>query len=123
MKYIVYCTTCLVNGKIYIGVHKTENPDVFDGYYGNGVMKGSVLRNPKTLFQRAIKKYGHSNFKRAVLYIFDTSEEAYNKEAELVTPDFIKRKDNYNMVPGGGGGYGGLMRHTKFYRYKLTGEF
>jgi hypothetical protein len=36
-KYIVYCTTNLVNNKIYIGVHKTTNPSVFDGYIGNGV--------------------------------------------------------------------------------------
>ena len=32
MKYIVYLTTNLVNNKIYIGVHQTDNPDVFDGY-------------------------------------------------------------------------------------------
>ena len=37
MKYIVYQTTSKVNNKIYIGVHKTENPDVFDGYLGNGI--------------------------------------------------------------------------------------
>lgn len=37
MKYIVYLTTNLVNKKIYIGVHGTENPDKFDGYLGNGV--------------------------------------------------------------------------------------
>lgn len=35
-KWIVYCTTCIVNNKIYIGVHKTKTPDVFDGYIGGG---------------------------------------------------------------------------------------
>ena len=37
MKFIVYCTTNIVNKKIYIGVHKTENPDKFDGYVGCSV--------------------------------------------------------------------------------------
>lgn len=37
MKYIVYQTTSKINNKIYIGVHKTEDPDTFDGYLGNGV--------------------------------------------------------------------------------------
>ena len=32
MKYIVYQITNKENGKIYIGVHKTINPDIFDGY-------------------------------------------------------------------------------------------
>lgn len=119
MKYIVYCTTCLVNGKIYIGVHKTENPDVFDGYYGNGIEKGWLLKNPKTAFQYALKKYGYSKFKRAVLYVFDNEDEAYEKEAEIVTIDFVKRKDNYNTCVGG--------RHRStykwIYRYRLDGSF
>ena len=62
MKYIVYCTTCLVNNKIYIGVHKTENPNVFDGYIGNGIDKShlkQVMENPQTAYQRAVKKYGY----------------------------------------------------------------
>ena len=42
MKYIVYLTKNLkstINGlnRIYIGVHKTENPNIFDGYLGCGV--------------------------------------------------------------------------------------
>ena len=37
MKYILYCTTNLVNKFIYVGWHKTENPYEFDGYLGNGL--------------------------------------------------------------------------------------
>lgn len=122
MKYIVYCTTCLVNNKIYIGVHKTEDPDVFDGYIGNGVTKhslGGIIKDPKTPFQNAVKKYGYKNFKRAILFIFDTEEEAYNKEAELVTLDFVKRKDTYNIALGGIGG----SIYEKLYQYDLEGNF
>lgn len=122
MKYIVYCTTCLVNNKIYIGVHKTEDPDVFDGYIGNGIDKSHlklIIKNPKTPFQNAVKKYGYKNFKRAILFIFDSEEEAYNKEAELVTLDFVKRKDTYNVALGGIGG----SIYEKLYQYNLEGDF
>ena len=40
IKYIVYITINRCNGKFYIGVHKT-NPDVFDGYIGNGIYRQS----------------------------------------------------------------------------------
>lgn len=120
MKYIVYCTTCTVNGKIYIGVHKTENPDIFDGYIGNGIEIGWNIKNPKTAYQYALKKYGYSKFKRSTLYVFNTEEEAYNKEAEIVTMDFIKRRDNYNTAIGGK--HSG--EHYKYiYQYDLNGNF
>lgn len=49
MKYIVYKTTCLVNNKIYIGVHQTYNPDIFDGYLGRGLYKNHTkyIKNPE----------------------------------------------------------------------------
>lgn len=104
MKYIVYCTTNIVNNKVYIGVHKTENPDKFDGYIGCSVKvtQPSTYMNPKTAFQYAVKKYGVSKFTRSTLYIYDTAEEAFKKEKEIVTPDFIKLETNYNMIEGGG---------------------
>ena len=120
MKWIVYCTTCTENGKIYIGVHKTENPDVFDGYIGNGLNMGWNIKNPHTAFQYAVKKYGYNKFKRNILYVFDSEELAYAKEAEIVTKEFVKRKDNYNTALGGI--YSGTVYDT-LYQYSLSGEF
>lgn len=120
MKYIVYCTTCTANGKIYIGVHKTENPDIFDGYIGNGIEVGWNIKNPTTVFQHALKKYGYSKFKRATLYVFDNENQAYNKEAEIVTLDFIRRRDNYNTAVGGK--HPGAKYKT-LYQYDLQGNF
>lgn len=108
MKYIVYLTKNLkskVNGIncIYIGVHKTENPEIFDGYIGCGVYvnQPSTYMYPKTPMQYAVKKYGCDAFERTILYIFDTAEEAYKKESELVTLDFIKLSHVYNACLGG----------------------
>ena len=101
-KYIVYQTINLVNNKIYIGVHKT-NPEKFDGYIGNGVNINwpSSYMNPKWPFQYAVKKYGTKNFRRSTLYIFDNEQDAYDKEAELVTLEFVQRSDTYNLIRGG----------------------
>ncbi len=103
MKFIVYKTTCLVNGKIYIGVHQTIDPYVFDGYIGDGIATYFTyyIRHPKWAFHYAVAKYGIENFVREVLFVFDTEEEAYKKEEELVDLEFIKREDTYNVALGG----------------------
>ena len=102
-KYVVYQTINIINNKIYIGYHKTLDPFKFDGYIGNGVNihYPSTYMTPKWPFQMAVKKYGTDKFKRSVLYIFNTEEEALKKEAELVNKDFILRSDTYNLVEGG----------------------
>lgn len=92
MRYLVYEVKNLINQKIYIGVHKTS--DIHDGYMGSGI-----------LLKKAQKKYGIENFSRRILFEATSSEEMYKKEAELVTPEFIKRKDTYNLTPGGNGGF------------------
>lgn len=66
MKYIVYITINLCNGKFYIGVHKT-NPDIFDGYIGNGIYRDSNIKSKKNGFHAAVKKYGYDNFRRTTI--------------------------------------------------------
>ncbi len=86
--YLVYKTTCLVNGKIYIGQHQTYDPD--DEYLGSG-------RDLK----EDIRKFGSENFKREILFDFDNFTDMDNKEKELVTEEFVNREDTYNVRLGG----------------------
>lgn len=89
--YTVYKTTNILNGKIYIGVHKTSNPD--DSYLGSG-----------KLLLRSINKYGRENFVKEILFIFNDKESAYNKEKSIVNEKFILKTTNYNLKEGGIGG-------------------
>lgn len=90
--YLVYKITNLVNGKTYIGKHETYNID--DGYMGSG-----------ELLNLAKKKYGLENFKREILFDFDSREEMNKKEIELVNEQFVRRADTYNATLGGNGGF------------------
>lgn len=123
-KYIVYETTNLINGKIYVGLHKTENPDVFDKYLGNGVISTQpyTYMYAKTAFQYAVKKYGPENFRRKTLAVFDTIEEASDLEEQIVNEKFLERSDVYNMVLGGLGGYF-ISNRVKVYQYDTNGNY
>lgn len=123
-KYIVYETTNLVNSKIYIGLHKTKNPDIFDGYLGNGIYATQpyTYQYAKTAFQYAVKKYGPNNFRRKTLAIFDTIEEASDLEEQLVNEKFLERNDVYNMVLGGLDGYF-ISNRIKVYQYDKDGNY
>jgi hypothetical protein len=93
MFYTIYKITNKLNGKIYIGKHQTG--DLNDGYMGSG----------KHL-KHAIEKYGSQNFIKEILFIFDNEAEMNTKEAELVSEEFVKEDTNYNLCPGGHGGWG-----------------
>lgn len=123
-KYIVYCTTNKVNKKIYIGVHKTHNPDEFDGYIGCGIYitQPHTYSNPKTNFQYAVKKYGTNSFERKTIAIFNTLEEASQLEEDLVDVKFLERDDVYNMCLGGCTSIGENNK-VIVYCYDLKGNF
>jgi len=94
MWYIVYRTFNLINDHCYVGVHKTKAPYEFDGYFGSS-----------ELLLVAIKKYGKKNFKRETLFVFDSEDEAYVKEAEIVNKEFVSKNTTYNAKVGGIGGW------------------
>jgi group I intron endonuclease len=92
MYYFVYQTKNLSNNKIYVGVHSTANLN--DGYLGSG-----------KLLKRAITKYGPENFERVILKEYDSKEEAFQYEKEIVNQEFVNREDVYNIKLGGRGGW------------------
>ena len=86
--FTVYKTTHLDSSKYYIGVHETT--DINDDYLGSG-----------GLIKRAVAKYGKDRFKKEILFVFDNSDDAFNKEAELVTEVQVNDPKCYNGKEGG----------------------
>ena len=92
MFYTIYKITNMVNGKIYIGCHKTKDLD--DEYMGSG-----------NLLKRAIKKHGLDNFKKEILEVFDSAKGMFECESLLVNKEFVKDSNTYNIKEGGKGGW------------------
>jgi len=88
--YYLYKITNLLNDMIYIGVHSTNNID--DDYFGSG-----------KLLNYAIKKYGKENFKKEILEYFETAEQMFEREKNLVDLEFVKNSMTYNIKEGGCG--------------------
>lgn len=96
MYYLIYKISNNVNGKFYIGCHKTKNKN--DGYMGSGV----ALR-------RAYDKYGIENFTKEILFECGSSEEMFEKEKDLVEIG----SHTYNLMEGGHGGFSHIVERGK----------
>jgi hypothetical protein len=123
-KWIVYLTVNTVNKKTYIGVHKT-NTDKFDDYLGCGVYKNSPssYKKSKTAFQHAVNKYGVDAFIRITLFEFDNEDEAYKKEEELVTEDYVRNPNTYNLIVGGKKSTSHANASIEVHMYDIHGEY
>lgn len=86
-----YKITNLINGHFYYGVHNTDNLN--DGYMGSGIK-----------LHKAYEKYGIENFTKEILKFFNTANEAFDYEAEVVTENLVSSNECYNIAKGGIGG-------------------
>lgn len=101
---IIYKTTNLLNGKIYIG----KDANNTEKYLGSG-----------KLLNRALKKHGRRNFKKEIL-------EKCNPENINIREQFWIDKMNsqtpngYNLTAGGSGG---RTHYKSVFQYNLKGQF
>lgn len=86
--HIVYKTTNTSNGKVYIGVHSTN--DLNDKYIGSG-----------TALLAAIAKYGRQSFTKEIIEICNSRDEAFVLEQNIVTEQFVNDPMTYNTRIGG----------------------
>ena len=94
--FLLYKTTNLRNGKVYVGVHECSDScrHIVEGectYLGSGSTIG-----------RAISKYGKHNFMRETLSTFVTQDEVLTAERMIVNEEWVKSNKNYNSAVGGG---------------------
>lgn len=104
MSYIVFITIntkARINNKnrIYVGWHKIESEDIFDGYLGDGVYinQPSSYMYPKTAFQCAVKKYGAESFRRITLFVSNSKEQVEQRYESIVDDKFINQDFTYNV--------------------------
>jgi len=106
---VVYKTTNLLNGKIYVGKKEGDDPS----YIGSGY-----------ILKKAIAKYGKENFKKEILETCGSREELVEreifwiKELNATDPDI-----GYNVAEGGNGGntyYGKTVEEMTAIREKIS---
>lgn len=84
----VYVTSHVPSGQFYVGVHNGRDP----AYLGSGDRIARMLR-----------KYPRGEFAKQIVASFDTMEEAYDLEAELVDDDLLAHPLCVNISHGGFG--------------------
>jgi group I intron endonuclease len=89
--YYVYEVTNLRNGKTYIGqrIQRKRAPEN-DGYFGSG-----------KVIKQALEKYGVESFRKVILAVNLTEEQANLVEIDLIAEAKSRGKCEYNIAQGG----------------------
>jgi hypothetical protein len=99
---VIYKTTNLVNGKIYIGKDEKNNPE----YLGSG-----------KILKLSIKKYGRNNFKKEIIEECKSKNELNEREKYWIS-ELSATTYGYNITEGG---FGGRTKFNKIYQFEKTG--
>lgn len=102
---IIYCVTCLKNGKPYFG-QTVRSIEARWRQHVVSANNGSALK-----FHRAIRKYGSDNFRiEEVMWVEASSLQALKAKLDYIERRLIKRfntfRNGYNMTLGGEGQLG-----------------
>ena len=98
----IYKITNKLNGKVYIGQHKTDKKEL-DYTYWSGYNKTTARTSIRPIIL-AIKKYGKRNFKREIVMWVDSLDHANEKEAHFITRLNTLAPNGYNIREGGDNG-------------------
>jgi len=103
---VIYKTTNLVNGKIYIGQDSKNNPN----YYGSG-----------KILKKAIKKYGKDNFIKEIILECKTQEELDIMEKLWISKlNSTNKNIGYNVSFGGQSGNMSGLKHSDITKLKYS---
>lgn len=101
--YIIYSITNILNGKIYVGFHATN--DLNDNYMGSGIA-----------INEAYKKYGKMNFRKTILEY--CNESNWSEREKYWIEKLNTYKKGYNLTKGGEGTLG--FRLTEEMKKKIS---
>jgi len=112
MYYYLYKIVDTKYNAEYIGAHQTL--DLNDGYMGSGL-----------IIQNIIKKHGINRLQKEILSFFNSKEELYAAEKEIVNEEYINRKDTYNKMIGGisGPNQTGKKHYTNGTKNRLLNDY
>lgn len=103
MNHYVYEIINLMNNKKYIGKRSCHCSIEDDDYMGSGI-----------LLKKAYKKYGKDKFKKSIVKICLSSDEAYSFEKYLIEKVHAYESPMYYNIAGGGKGAGVGESHPNF---------
>lgn len=88
--HYVYKITNLKNNKIYIGVRTHPNPEQ------------DIYMSSSNIIAKLIEIEGIENFKKEILHVYSTRQEAEQKEKEYLTEEFCNNPNTYNINSNSG---------------------
>jgi hypothetical protein len=100
--HYVYITTNLINGHQYVGDRTCNCEPEKDTYLGSGA-----------LFSKKKKEYGKQNFKKEILELCETKENAFNAQEKYIIQYNTLVPNGYNISPKGGYGVPGSYLHKE----------